>query len=158
TALNNNGGHFDAQAAFPAAAMPPLPLAPALASGGAPVTVGVNQTITLDPGTYGALSVQGTLLLYPGRYVFARATLTDFAHIEAVEDSDDQGGPPHNPPRIGSVDIRIGDTLTAGRCVTIRPANHKTADHLTISVAGSDGTGGQPAAALGEHSLIRAML
>jgi hypothetical protein len=141
--LQDNGIPLGSSTAFPAPVMPPLPLAPAPASGGPDVTVAADEVVALLPGVYGALVVSGTLLLNPGRYGFSSATLEDDSRVVAIA---------------GDVQISIGDDLIAGRRVRIYPAFHKTADQLKISVSGLDGAGSRPTVSLGERSAIRALL
>jgi hypothetical protein len=141
-ALEDNGVRLGSTAAFPALSMPALPLAPSSATGSSNVTVAVDQVVALLPGNYGSLTVGGTLVLNPGRYVFSSATLADFAQLVAVA---------------GGVHITIRDSLTAGRNVHIYPAFRKEADELTISVSGSDAKD-RPAGSIGEKSTIRALL
>ena len=57
----------------------------------------------------------------------------------------------------GSVQIVVNGAFTAGRNVEIRPAFEMAADQFSIFVLGSDEDGG-PAASIGEHSAIRALL
>src|SRR5262249_55895969 len=54
--LQNSGGSHGAVAAFPASAMPLLPVAPFSAPAGPNVTVAAGHTTTLNPGAYGAAS------------------------------------------------------------------------------------------------------
>jgi hypothetical protein len=128
--------------AFPAATMPPLPLARAPAKGGPEVTIAADEVRALLPGTYGTVTVFGTLLLNPGSYSFCSAVLADCARLIAIT---------------GDVQICLRDFLTVGRRVRIYPAFHKSADQLAINVSGLD-TGGQPVASIGEHCFIRALL
>src|SRR5580658_6931693 len=57
---------------FPAAAMPPLPLAPPAGAPGPDVTVNRGDVTALQPGSYGVLAVHGTVALNPGRYSFTK--------------------------------------------------------------------------------------
>ena len=66
---------------FPAAAMPPLPLAQVGASTGPDVSVARDQAVALLPGHFGALKVDGVLLLNPGSYVAEKVLIGDFARI-----------------------------------------------------------------------------
>jgi hypothetical protein len=146
---------------FPAAIMPPLPLASFPVGSGADVNVAAEEIAALLPGNYGAVTVIGTLLLNPGNYTFASATLTDGARLVAIA---------------GNVQLSIADYFTAGRRVRIFPAFRRPADDLIISVSGGDsgsgggivvgaasvsgnsGTSPGPAISLGEHCLIRALV
>jgi hypothetical protein len=53
--------------------------------------------------------------------------------------------------------MTVLDTLTAGRHAAIYPDFRLQAQQFSISVAGSDAKD-RPAASIGEHSLIRALL
>ena len=145
----DNGIALRTQMAFPASAMPPLPLAqrracgPRPDNGGSSVTVGGDQVVALNPGIYDALLVTGTAVLNPGNYSFCSVTLADFSRLVAIA---------------GDVKISIRDYLTTGRSVRIYPAFHATADRLTISVSGSNKTGSPPVVSIGEHSSIRALV
>lgn len=57
----------------------------------------------------------------------------------------------------GNVQMTVVDTLTAGRHTAIYPDFRLPAQQFSISVAGSDAKD-RPAASIGEHSLIRALL
>jgi len=122
--------------AFPAATMPPLPLAPAPANSGPDVTVAVGEVRALLPGSYGSVTIFGTLLLNHGTYSFASAVLTDCARLIAIT---------------GEVQICIRDFFTAGRRVRVYPAFHKSADQLTLTVSGLD-TGARPVVSIGAAS------
>jgi hypothetical protein len=71
---------------FPIALMPPLPLAlaPAPAAGTEDVTVPTGQEQSLDPGSYGALTVNGSLMLDSGDYVFASIEVGDGARLASA--------------------------------------------------------------------------
>ena len=127
---------------FSAAAMPPLPLASVSSSGGPDISVGRNQVLALLPGSYGALKVDGVLLLNPGRYVVSAVLMGDFAKMVAIA---------------GNVQMSVAGTLTAGRHTAIYPDFDLSAKHFTIAVAGQDGTE-TPTASIGEHGRIRALL
>jgi Pro-kumamolisin, activation domain/Subtilase family len=128
---------------FPAATMPPPLLAPAPGGPGADVTVAAGEITALLPGNFGRVTVIGTLLLNPGTYSFASATLTDGARLVAIA---------------GTVHVRVRDALTAGRRVRIFPAFHRPANQFVISVSGRDGAASRPAASFGEHGRIRALV
>jgi hypothetical protein len=142
--LQNNGGLTGTVASFPAAAMPPLPLALASTPSSTNVTVGALQIAALNPGRYGALSVIGTLFLNPGMYSFASVSLSNTGHLWA------------NP---GGVKVAVRDTLTAGLLSTLLPVLGQTASDLTISVSGhDDSTTGSPAFSLGAGSQIAGLV
>jgi hypothetical protein len=118
---------------FVPAAMPPLPLATGSATGGSDVVVGAHQALALLPGAYGALKIDGVLLLNPGRYVVSSVTMGDFARMRAIT---------------GNVKMSIAETLRTGRHVVIESDFELPAKHFAISVAGYDGAG-TPAASMG---------
>src|SRR5262249_38719763 len=60
-ALTNNGGTVGTQQSFPTS-MPLLPLVPSGAPGTMNLTVATGRTVTVSPGNYGALVVNGTAL------------------------------------------------------------------------------------------------
>jgi hypothetical protein len=138
----DDGVPLGATAPFPAASMPPLPLAKATVAAGQSISVGTDQALALPPGNYAAWAVDGVLLLNPGRYVVAKVAVGNFGRIIAIT---------------GNVQIVVVDTLSAGRHAAIHPAFDMPAQQLSISVAGSDANG-KPAASIGEHSRIRALL
>jgi hypothetical protein len=105
----DDGIQLGSTASFPAAAMPPMPLAPAAASGGPNITISANQALALPPGNYGTLTVNGILLLNPGRYVISKLEVGDFGRIVAIT---------------GNVQMTVVDILTAGRHTAIYPAFH----------------------------------
>jgi Pro-kumamolisin, activation domain len=111
-------------------------------AGGQNISVGSDQALALPPGNYGTLTVNGILLLNPGHYVVSKVQVGDFGRIVAVT---------------GDVQMTVVDTLTAGRHTAIYPDFRLPALQFSISVAGSDAKD-RPAASIGEHSLIRALL
>ena len=141
--LQNNGALLGAQAKFPAGAMPVLPLAPPPAGGGSNVTVPALQIVSLPPGNYGTLSVTGTLLLNPGTYSFASATVASLGHVAA---------------NAGGVKILVGGSLTVGQGATILPGLGFTSDQLNIAVSGSNGSGGTPVVSIGQNSVVSTLL
>ena len=126
---------------FPAAAMPPLPLAPPAGPAGTDLTVNQGDVAALQPGSYGLLTVLGTAALNPGSYSFTKVIVGHGARLLAV---------------VGAVDIRIAGSLATGRDAEIAPAFDHDAARLTISVSGQDAAP-VPAASLGERSRIRAL-
>jgi hypothetical protein len=140
---NNGVVIYGQQGPFPAAAMPPLP-SPALpAAGTTAVTVPAFTIQSLNPGTYGALNVTGTLQLYAGTYTFTNVNLATFAHF-AVQ--------------TGPVVVNVTGTFTAAQGVTILPPLGQSASNLTINVAGADASSTSPAVSIGLNSTINAIL
>ena len=92
------------------------------------------------PGNYDTLRVNGFLMLNPGLYSVLKLEVGDFGRIIAI---------------MGNVRMTVVNTLIAGRHTEIHPALGLAAEHLVISVAGSD-VNGQPAASIGEHSRVLA--
>jgi hypothetical protein len=128
---------------FKISAMPPLPLVPVTAPGGANVTVDARQIVNLAPGDYGALVVAGALRLSPGAYSFTSVTLRDFAMLTA--DS-------------GDVGVTIRDGLTTGREAHIGTTERGGSARLLLAIAGSDGDKSQAAVSIGEHSTVHAVI
>jgi Pro-kumamolisin, activation domain/Subtilase family len=145
TTLQNNGAKLGTVAPFPSA-LPPIPLALMPGAAGSDVNVASHQSVTLLPGTYGALTIADhcNVTLGPGTYSFSNVTISDHANLVA-----DPAG----------VSIQIAGALTTAGWDTISPAAGQTADKLTILVAGSDGTNGSSqAASIGQHSQIDTLL
>jgi kumamolisin len=140
--LTDDGIRLGTATLFPATAMPPLPLAAATAGGGPNIFVGSDQVLALPSGNYGAVRVDGFLALNPGLYSVSKLEVGDFGRIIAIA---------------GNVRMTVVSTLVAGRHTEIHPALGLAAEHFRISVAGSD-VNGQPAASIGEHSRVRALL
>jgi hypothetical protein len=140
--FRDNGVPLGTTAPFPAAAMPPLPLAQGGASKGPDVSVPRDQAVALLPGHFGTLKVDGVLLLNPGGYVAEKVLIGDFGRVVAIT---------------GDVQMSIAGTLTAGRHTAIYPDFDLSAKQFTIAVAGYDDAE-RPAASIGEHSVIRALL
>ncbi len=118
--LQNNGGFFNAQAPFPASAMPLLPLAVGSTSGTTNVSVAPFQITTLSPGSYGTLTNNGVLFLNPGAYSFGSVTLGDLAQLQAKPG--------------GATTISVAGTFSAGEGVHVFPIL-QTADKLAIKRA-----------------------
>jgi hypothetical protein len=127
---------------FPAAVMPPLPLAPPIGASGSDVTVSHGEVTALQPGSYGALSVSGTAALNPGRYSFTKVTVGHGAKLLAIA---------------GDVYVSVAESLATGREVEIAPGFGQSAAHLTIAFSAQD-VGPIPTASLGERSRIRALV
>lgn len=142
TTLQNNGGTLGTLAAFPSAAMPSSPVAPALTPGGVNVTVPAFTIQTLNPGNYGVLDVIGTMLLTPGKYTFSSVVLASQGHLGATA---------------AGVSVTVGGSLTLGTQATILPSLGLAANQLTITVAGSD-VSGTPAVSIGNSSTITTLL
>ena len=67
---------------------------------------GRPSALALLPGAYGALKIDGVLLLNPGRYVVSSVTMGDFARMRAIT---------------GNVKMSIAETLRTGRHAVINP-------------------------------------
>ena len=127
--------------AFPAAAMPPLPLA--FGGGSGPnVLIQENEALALSPGNYGTLSVDGVLVLNPGHYRVDKVRVGDHGRVLAI---------------LGGVRLDVGDTLTVGRRAAIESGFDLSARGFKIGVAGEDAMG-VPAASFGEGTRVRALL
>jgi hypothetical protein len=139
--FRNDGVALGPQAAFPAAGMPPLPLL--LGSGkGSDVVVGRDTALALLPGSYGALSVDGVLLLNPGRYTVDNVRIGDGGRIVAIT---------------GGVELKVADSLTVGREAAIYADFNLSARQFTIGVSGYN-SASNPTASFGEASRVRALL
>ena len=139
--FRDNGVMLGPPTAFPAAGMPPLPLA-STGGSGPDVAIPVNEALAMLPGQYGALSVDGVLALNPGRYRFGKVRVGDGGRIIAI---------------VGGVHLDVGATLTVGRHAAIEADFDLSARQFEITVAGED-AGGVPAASFGEDSRVRALL
>jgi hypothetical protein len=64
------------------------------------ISVGDDQALTLLPGNYGTLSINGILLLNPGRYVVSKLQVGNFGRIVAIT---------------SNVQMTVAGSLTAGR-------------------------------------------
>ena len=117
---------------FPAALMPPLPLALASGSGTA-VTVEERKTRSLSPGIYGAVTLEehSTLRLAAGRYTFASVKMGEHSKLLGERVGVDT--------RSTGVDVRIVNGLQMAEDSRIGPEwDDAKARDFTISVAGSD--------------------
>ncbi len=141
--LQNNGALLGTQSSFPSSAMPVVPLATPPAAGGANVTVPAFTITNLAPGSYGALSVTGTLLLNPGTYSFSSVVIAGSAHVAA---------------NAGGVTVFVGGGLVAGASATILAGIGFAAGQLAIFAAGADGSASSPAVSIGAHSQIGALI
>jgi hypothetical protein len=143
-ALTNGGAQFVSLAPYPASAMPLLPLTFGGAAGTNNVTAAAGQSVTLSPGSFGALVDNGLVSLKPGTYSFASVTLGNNAQLQAL-----QGG---------ATTIFVAGALATGTGAQIFPVGQQ-ASALTILAAGSDGTSGSPpAASLGASDRVIALL
>ena len=139
--LQNKGGSHGTLAAFPASAMPALPLAVPAGAAGSNVTVASGHTTTLAPGNYGTLAVSGTVHLKPGVFSFSSVSVGTQGQLLAD---------------LGAVDLRVAGQLSSGWGSLVQGP---TADQLTISVSGADGVGGTPpAASIGSGSQVTALV
>ena len=139
--LEDDGVPLGTVWSFPAADMPAPPLAMPASTSSVNIEVSACDVVALQPGGYGCLRVEGTLLLNPGVYECKALLLADGARLLAIA---------------GSVELRIADALTAGRRVELLTAFHRPARHFSISVGGQDS--GCPTASFGEGCHIRALL
>lgn len=120
------------EGSFPAAAMPPLPLASASGSG-QDINVEEKKTRSLTPGTYGTvvLKEHSTLRLAAGNYIFTSVKMGKDSKLLG-----DRGGV---NARTRGQNVRIVNGLQMGEDARIKPSwdDAKAADFM-ISVAGSD--------------------
>lgn len=140
---NTLNGQAGVGNSFPMFSMPALPLGRLPTIGNTDMTVERNKEYALVPGSYGALDVQGILLLTAGEYSFSEVKLGEFAQLIAMT---------------GNVRINIANKLTTGPGALISSAPNIPAGGLYISVAGADGTEKQYAVSLGSRSKVRAVL
>ena len=122
--------------------MPPLPAIFSATPSTTTITVAAGQQQTLTPGSYGALTNDGIVLLNPGTYSFASVTLGNNAQLKAL-----QGG---------STSILIAGSLSAGTFAQIFPVG-QPANGLTISVSATGGAS-SPAVSLGANTQISSLL
>jgi hypothetical protein len=127
---------------FPASAMPALPLASATSAGSQAVTVAEGQVSALTPGSYGDLTVYGSLVLNPGDYIFSAITIGHHATVAAA----------------GTVRVIVANYLSASRGAQLHPLFDQAAEQLLVLVAGTDTATAVPAVSLGEHAEVRALL
>jgi hypothetical protein len=137
-ALTNGGGQYGTLEPFPSLDMPLLPLAPTAAAGTNAVTVGVGQQQTLSPGSFGALTDDGVVLLQPGTYAFSSVTLGSNAQLQALPG--------------GTTTVAVSGSLVTGAFAQIFPVG-QLAGALAISVTGN-GSPGAPAATVGANTSI----
>ena len=137
----DDGVLLGAPVSFPAAQMPPLPLAPG-GGGGADIAVARDHALALLPGTYGTLAVDGALALNPGVYRVGRVHVGDGGRIVAIT---------------GEVRLVVSGAFSVGRRAAIYSDFHLPAGQFQILVAGYGGSDA-PAASIGEHSRVRALL
>ena len=159
SALTNDGGHVRIQLP-PPSSMPPLPIATAPAPGTQVVSVDRFHVQRLTPGAYGAITVSGTLLLEPGTFVMSSLAIADGGVVLALP---------------GTADVRIAGTVATGTGARLSPLQpedgwlsgwgpparcrqHAPASQLSVSVFGSDVSGGPLAAVLGPWSVAEAVL
>jgi len=117
---------------FPAALMPPLPLASASGSG-QDIRVEEHKTRSITPGIYGAVVLEdhSTLRLAAGGYTFASIKMGGDSKLLG-----DRGGV---DTRISGLNVNIIHGLQMGEEAKIEPQwDDAKAKDFTISVAGSD--------------------
>ena len=140
SSLTNLGGKLLLQAPFPAS-MPPVPIALVSSPGSSAVNVDRWRVRKLAPGSYAALTVNGTLLLEPGTFSFATMTVGDGARVLVLPG--------------GTADVRVAGALAVGKAVRLSPlepedgwqdvwgrnphCSRQHASQLSISVFGYDG-------------------
>src|SRR5262249_9046662 len=83
TRLDNQGGSVASVRPFPAA-MPPVPAIDPVSPGTTAVNLPAGQTRTLQPGSYGALQITGTLTLRGGTYQVASLDIFQPGRVEAA--------------------------------------------------------------------------
>jgi hypothetical protein len=145
--LQNDGAdRLGTVSTFPAATMPPLPLAFA-SSSGSDVQVPPHQARSLSPGAYGALTLanSSTVLLAPGQYSFSGVTMEEHSKLLAAP---------------GGVSVRIVRNLAMGPSTEVHPrGRHKGAKDFVIAIAGDDGPdASSPVVRIGPHSRLQALL
>jgi len=120
------------QAKFPAASMPPVPLA--FASGTGPnVDVEPEKEVLLTPGTYGAVKLghESTLKLAAGKYTFASLRMEEKSKLFAERDN--------GKPSVSGVDLHIIGELWMENHSDIAPHwDDAKAKDFRIEVAGND--------------------
>ena len=141
-ALADDGVALRSPNPFPQSSMPSLPLTPMPATGATAVTVARGEVRSLEPGAYGALTVDGHLVLNPGEYVFSSLTIGHAATVASI----------------GRVTMRVIDYLTAGREARLQPLYDQSAGQLVISIAGVDPAPTSPTASFGERTRLRSLL
>lgn len=140
--LVDHGIPLRSERPFPASQMPLLPLAPAPTAGTESVTIPRGQVASLDPGSYDDLTVEGSLVLNPGDYVFSSIRLGHQARIVSV----------------GTVGITVLSYLVAGWEARLHPLFEQRADQLMISVAGTDQGEDVPTVSFAERAFLKAIL
>jgi Pro-kumamolisin, activation domain len=141
-ALRDDGVPLRSQESFPVAAMPSLPLASAPGAAGSDVTVARGQVISLVAGSYGALTVDGSLVLNPGDYVVSSVEVGHEATVVSV----------------GMVRVTVVSYIAVARGAKVHPLFDQQAEQLTISVAGTDESPALPAASFGERTQLKCLL
>lgn len=141
-ALADDGVALRSPNPFPQSSMPPLPLTPAPATGVTAVTVARGEVGSLEPGAYGALTVDGHLVLNPGEYVFSSVTIGYAATVASI----------------GRVTMQVIDYLTAGREARLQPLYDQPAGQFVISIAGVDPVPTSPTASFAERARLRSLL
>jgi hypothetical protein len=144
--LSNENGHYQALTPFPAAAMPPSPLAQPVTASTTAVTVASGATLTLSPGNYGDLTIgsHAQVFLNPGTYSFSNIVTAEYGHLNA---------------QAGGVDVRVSGTVNVARYSSVEPhcCTGLPASDLSIEVLGNDQPG-MPAVSILPHSTIDAIL
>jgi hypothetical protein len=161
--VTHNGGAIGPAGGFPFSTMPPLPLRQAaLATSGQAVTIASGTSSTLSPGSYGALTVAGTITLAPGTYSFSTVTIADSGALHSSSSLACVGSPGPSC----ATEISVAGALVVGAHASVEPQFESPnpgnltpqASALTITVAANDPSPGTPAAKIGSGGKVRALL
>ena len=142
-ALTNAGATLGSQDVYPAAEMPRLPLTAAGVPGKTNVTVLQGKTQTIYPGSYGALTNNGTLRLAAGTYSFSCVTLGDKSITYALP--------------FGNTVLSVAATLRTGTAATLAQVSG-IAGAFDIVVMGADPSTSVAAASIGTSNSVVAVL
>ena len=142
-ALTNAGATLGSQDVYPAAEMPRLPLTAAGVPGKTNVTVLQGKTQTIYPGSYGALTNNGTLRLAAGTYSFSSVTLGDKSITYALP--------------FGNTVLSVAATLRTGTAATLAQVSG-IAGAFDIVVMGANPSTSVAAASIGTSNSVVAVL
>ena len=138
--LVDDGIPLRSENAFPAARMSGLPLASVTVTASQPVTVARGQVRNLIAGQYGALTVDGSLVLNPGTYTFSSISIGFDATVASAN----------------LVTLLVANFLTVGRRAKLHPLFDEPASRLLIFVGGTDLNTTIPTVSFGKYSRARA--